>query len=288
MDDFKYLVVGGDKRSVYLANYLIKDGKNVKLIFVKDIDEILDEKYISTDWKESLKKSDVIILPVPISKDNKNLNVSSGDIIEIDEITDKLSPNQIILGGAVTSEINNIFHNKGLNIIDYLAKEELAIFNAVPTAEGALEIAINKLPITIYKSKCLVTGFGKVSKAMINVLSALRADVTVIARKYEDLAWAQIYGCKGYHLKDIKMAVKDKDIIFNTVPHKIITSDILANIKKDCLIIDLASKPGGVDLEAAKKNNIKIEIASALPGKVAPKTSGYMIKETINHILKEI
>ncbi len=52
-------------------------------------------------------------------------------------------------------------------------------------------------------------------------------------------------------------------------------------VKKECLLIDLASKPGGIDQEEAKKQDLKSIWALALPGKVAPVTTAKFIKDTI-------
>ena len=78
------------------------------------------------------------------------------------------------------------------------------------------------------------------------------------------------------------------DIIINTIPFQILDNDRLDLLKKDILIIDLASNPGGVDRKSAKEKNIKLIWALSLPGKVAPVTSAEFIKETLYHALKEM
>ena len=50
----------------------------------------------------------------------------------------------------------------------------------------------------------------------------------------------------------------------------------------------MASKPGGVDLEAAAQLGVKVVWALSLPGKVAPVTAGRSIKTTIYNILHEL
>jgi dipicolinate synthase subunit A len=56
-------------------------------------------------------------------------------------------------------------------------------------------------------------------------------------------------------------------------------------LNKEVLIIDLASKPGGVDRDAANDLRIKTIWALALPGKVAPQSAAQIIKHTIEHEL---
>ena len=62
----------------------------------------------------------------------------------------------------------------------------------------------------------------------------------------------------------------------------------LEDLKPDCLILDLASKPGGVDLGAAGELGLTVIWALSLPGKVAPVTAGATIKDTIYNMLREI
>ena len=68
----------------------------------------------------------------------------------------------------------------------------------------------------------------------------------------------------------------------------ILTEERLQYVKEDCLLIDLASNPGGIDKKAVKDKKLKFVWALSLPGKVAPITSAEFIKDTIYNIVKEI
>ena len=162
------------------------------------------------------------------------------------------------------------------------------IANAVPTAEGAIELAISETPITIHNSKCLVMGYGKVGKALSHSLSALGAHTFVQARKYADLALIENHGCHPLTMNEAKTHIGDFDIIFNTIPALVLDVDTLRAVSRDTLIIDLASKPGGVDFSAAKELGLNVVWALSIPGKVAPVTAGLIIKDTITNILTEI
>lgn len=160
--------------------------------------------------------------------------------------------------------------------------------NAVPTAEGAIEIAISETPITIHGSKCLVLGYGRIGKILSKFLDGMGAQTYVEARKYADLALIESHGCNPLTMKETKMRLDEFDIIFNTVPALILTREDLEKVKKDALIIDLASKPGGVDFTAAKELGIHVIWALSLPGRTAPVTAGIIIKDTITNILSEL
>ena len=134
MKNLKYVIVGGDQRSAYLASFLINDNKDVKIIFGQNFKNIVDEKYLSLNWKDVIKNSDIIIFPLPISKDDNHLNVDIDEKIKLEGIVKEIGINKIVVGGGLTNKIRKIFEEKNINIIDYLNREELAILNAIPTA----------------------------------------------------------------------------------------------------------------------------------------------------------
>ena len=159
--------------------------------------------------------------------------------------------------------------------------ENLTTLNAIPTAEGAIQIAMEKSLITLHNSKCLILGFGRIGKILAKMLSGIGAKVYCEARKQQDIAWIQSYGYNAIYLDELNNHIGEFDFIFNTIPYIILDKNNLNMVEKDCFIIDLASKPGGVDFEYAKELGLQTEWALALPGKVAPKTSAYYIYDII-------
>ena len=153
--------------------------------------------------------------------------------------------------------------------------------NTIPTAEGAIGLAMEETNYTLDGRKVLVMGFGRVGKTLANKLSKMGLDVYCEARNNEDLAWIKAYGYKPIELKEVKNILCKMDIIFNTVPIQILDKNMLILLNKKTLIIDLASAPGGVDFDTAKKLGIKAILASALPGKVAPETAAEYIKNCV-------
>lgn len=273
------LVAGGDMRQIFLALSFSSEYD----IYICGIDD---------DHTKKLKKDngnifyDIIILPMPVTNDGKTLfSPLSQNEITLSEIAEKLKKDGLVFGGKFgTSE--KIFKEKGIEVIDYLLREEFSVMNAVATAEGALGIAINETSETVFGNRILITGFGRIAKTLSKLLVSMGADVTVCARKKSDIVWAEIFGCKG---RDFSLLSEKSDfkIIFNTVPTEIFTKERLSLLNPSCLIIDLASKPGGVDFENAALTGIKTIWALSLPGKTAPVTSGKAIAETIKNILTE-
>ena len=271
-------IIGGDLRQKKLKELFLKDGYIVNSIGLSEEEFDLN----------SLKKADVAVFPMPMSFDNIYINAPfSKKQIALREILEKLPDNCFVLGGCMSKNTEEILTKKGLKFADYYEREELIVKNAIPTAEGALEIAFSEMPITIFGAKCLVIGYGRVGKVMAKKLKALEAKVTVSARKYADFAWIEEGGMNGIHTEDLPLFAGDFDLIINTVPAMVLTEEVLKRVRDDALIIDLASKPGGVDFSGAKKMGRNVIWALSLPGKTAPVTSGAIIKEAITNILAE-
>ena len=158
----------------------------------------------------------------------------------------------------------------------------------MPTAEGAIQIALEELPITLHGARALVVGYGRLGRALAPRLSALGARVSVAARKWEDLAWIEAAGYTAEHTGELEGWLCGYDLIVNTVPARVLDAAALAELKPGCLVIDLASKPGGVDFDAAARLGVRAIWALSLPGKVAPVTAGRSIRTVIYNILQEL
>lgn len=286
----KFAVVGGDLRQACLANSLIEHNmtNSVSCLFLNNEVELCNDINISNDYKFILANADIVIMGLPISLDNTYLNTPfSDEKIEIKELFKHINKTAFVLGGMSSHYIDSIAQEYDIEINDYFSREELAVLNAVPTAEGALEIAMKELPITIFGSTCMVIGFGRVGKALAKILLGCGANVIVAARTYEDLANAKINGCDTVMLKDFDNKLQNIDVLFNTAPAMIMNETCLKKINKSCLIIDLASKPGGVDFDMAKELGLKVVWALSLPGKVAPISAGNIILNTIINMIDE-
>lgn len=274
-------VIGGDERISFL----------IEMISEKKLYIYGQEKYnfknnvIKCDaLEEFCEKSDIIISGIPLSKNENEIYApfSKNTII----ITDLLNniKGKVFIAGGIRNQIKNDY--KDIKIIDLLSNEKLTIKNAIPTAEGAIKIAIEESNITLNDSNCLILGFGRIGKILAKMLKGIGSNVYCEARKQEDLIWIKTLGYTPINLKILNKGLKSYDFIFNTIPHLILDKDKLQKINKECLIIDLASNPGGVDFEEANKLGIKTNWALALPGKIAPKTSAKYIKEVIYDILE--
>lgn len=285
----KFSIIGGDLRIIELSKMLARDGNKLYVYGLEKVEELKDDENIimCRNLQKAVKNSDIIIGPIPFSSNGKEINTPSSDNkILIEELMQYINAKTLI-AGSVASEVYDMASKENVEIIDIMKKEELAVLNAISTAEGAIEIAMANTNRIIHGSKVLILGFGRIGKVLAKKLEGLSAKVTCAARKNEDLAWIKSYGYEKININEIGKELSEYDIIINTVPQLILDEENIKYIKDDCLLIDLASKPGGVDQKATDERNLKFIWALALPGKVAPITSAEFIKETIYNILKD-
>lgn len=271
------LIAGGDMRQVYCARRL-------------------DEKYsVSVTGFDSdnvpvkLKKANInqtfscAVLPVPSLDERGMINTPcySGEISP-DDVKEMLSPDAVIFAGKVTDELREIF--SGHEVYDYMEREELSLRNAVPTAEGAVQIALEELPVTLSGLKVLIVGMGRIGTSLAEILKGFGADVTAAVRNAKGAAKAGLIGIKAVYTEKMP---SDFGLVFNTVPSMIFGREQLSRFGEDTLFIDLASKPGGIDFSSAQELGRKVIWALGLPGKTAPVTSGEIIAETVDNMLSE-
>lgn len=284
MDKINFAIVGGDERSLKLRDLLVNDGHKVQVYGF--------EKMLGTDNNPNLSQvtsdANIIIGPLPLTNDGETLNAPfSLKSIQLDELLNGITSEQIFIAGKIDEHIY-ITKGKNVKIIDYFSREEMQVLNAVPTAEGAIQLAMENLPITIWNSNTLVLGFGRIGKVLARMLYGIGANTYVAVRKYSDIAWLKSYGYKPILFKELDKYLPKMDVIFNTIPSEVLSKQKLEKLNEECLTIDLASKPGGVDFKAAEELGAKVIWALALPGKVAPITAAQVIKETIYNIIEEL
>ena len=201
-----------------------------------------------------------------------------------------LTAGKMLLGGRIPTSFRLRAQEMNLQCIDYFDFEILQLKNALPTAEGAIEIAMRELPVTLDGSHAAIVGYGRIGDLLSLKLHALGARVTVYARRPEALALADLHHCYTVDFREnpseaLSRIPKDVRVIFNTVPARLFTKEVLRSLHKGCLFIDLASAPGGIDSVAAEEFGIRCIWATALPGKYAPETAGQIIAETAMHVL---
>ena len=286
----KIAVIGGDLRIVKLIEMLAKDGYEISSYGLEKAESIAKIENVKQyeSVKEAVNDAEIIIGPIPLSSNNIQINTPFSDnIVTLEQIADAIDGKKFIAGN-IKKELYDLTEGKNVEIIDLLDREELVVLNTISTAEGAIQIVMEETTRTIHGSNILVLGFGRVGKILANMLKGIGANVYCEARKNVDLAWIKAYGYEPVRLNEINDSLNKFNIIINTIPAMVLDEEKIKLLNEDCLVVDLASNPGGVDRTSAKKHGIKTIWALSLPGKVAPLTSAEFIKDTIYNIFKEM
>jgi len=286
--DIKIALIGGDVRQLYCGRALSDYGFECCIYGLEKADENVGNCTKCRNITDCLAGCSFVILPLPLSTDGDNVNMPfSGDVLTVSELLSCIDKDSIVFAGKVSQAIKTQALDRGIRIFDYNEREEFSIANAYLTAESAVGIAMNSLNTSLKGMKTLVIGYGRIGKCLCHILKALGADVYASARKKRDFEWIRAYGYSSVNTADINEVFDGCKLIFNTVPHLLLDCRKLAELDDDCTVIDLASRPGGVDFDCAKLNGINVIWALGLPGKKLYKSAGKVQADVIMSILED-
>lgn len=279
-------VIGGDERQVYLASLALADGHAVRT-FALDRANV-EGAVVCPDAAACVEGADAVLLPVPVMQGENMLRAPLARTeTDVMQVLDAIPAGVPAFGGAVPFRLYARAVQCGVRLIDYLTREELAIRNAVPTCEGALQLAMEQTDHTIQGAHTLVIGAGRIGFQLAVRLHALGAQVTVAARSLRDRARIETAGLTAVDTAQLVQTVRGMEIIFNTVPAPLLTSEVLRALTSPCIVIDLASLPGGIAPDAVPPAGCRVLHALSLPGKVAPRSAAAAIYATVTAILRE-
>ncbi|MCY0876378.1 MAG: dipicolinate synthase subunit DpsA [Firmicutes bacterium] len=285
----KMAFVGGDARMLEVVRYVSDLDATMSLCgFEHATIEYPDtRKCLLTP--EVLSDVAAVVLPVAGMSDDGVVEAKFADahLTLTDEHFAAIPKAALIFTGIARPALASVARKHGLHLVRLMELDEVAILNSIPTAEGAIALAMEHTQITLHGSRCVVLGLGRCGVTLARTLAGIGAKVSVCARKPADLARIAEMGLTPYALQDMETALEDADVIFNTIPAPILTSDVLTHIPRSSVIIDIASAPGGTDFRFAEKRGIQAILAPSLPGMVAPKTAGRIIARTIARMLLE-
>ena len=258
-------IIGGDMRFVYLAKMLCDDGFEVCVYGQGDKTPDCAVRCVSVD--DSMNCCDLIVLPLPFTRDGKNINAPFFDEkIPIAGLTARKSLSPCIASGMLGEYANE----RGW--VDYF-DEEMMIKNALPSAEGAIMLALEHMPSTLCKSSAFVIGYGRIGKLLASKLKALGASVTVFARKPADRAYARAILAESADITALRAELPFADVVFNTVPAALLEREDIEAMKPTAVFIELAS--------VACCDSEKIIKAPSLPSRCAPVSAAEYIRDSL-------
>lgn len=276
-----FAFIGGDLRQFFMAEELLKKDFHVCVYGVDMIREVKD-MVIASSLKEAMEFCGNIVCPIPFSRNQTDIfSISFKQDMTLENFISCLKKNHRVYGGNIVKSVKESCQIRNIPCFDLMELEEVSIKNAVATAEGTIAEAIIKSPRNLHKAPCLVLGFGRCAKILAAKLKGIDMLVTIAARNKEQLAMAEACGYRVLHLDELVPHIGNFTFLFNTIPAMILNSQILELVRKDVLIIDIASKPGGTDFEKAEKLGIDAFLCLGLPGKYAPKASAEILNSAL-------
>lgn len=273
-------VVGGDQRQRMLAKLLRDDGHRVHTFGLEEGQQ---------PGLEGLSLAHCVILPLPAERPVGMIYTPLWEgSLEVKQVLEAMRPGQLLCGGLVRDTLRQPAQGRGISLVDYYAREELTLLNAIPTAEGAIGLAMERMPTTIHNARIWILGFGRVGQALGVRLHALGAKVCILARNPAQRALAVSLGLEAEPLHGMGEWLHCPHVVVNTIPVPLLGLEELSALREGAWVMDLASEPGGVDQQAAQTLGVEVVWARGLPGKVAPHTAAEYLKDTVYHIMEEL
>ena len=283
-------VIGGDARYLELIRQLRKLSKMETILVGYDkLEQGFTEVKQMNFFDLEPSELDIVILPITGTDNHGNVEVIfSNQIITLTEKWfSELKKSALVFTGMMNDYLKNVTEKHNVKLIPLLERDDVAIYNSIPTAEGTIMMAMRHTDYTIHSSRVIVAGFGRVGHTVANKFSALGAKVSVAASSIYDLARITEMGLTAIPLDRLSQHTEKCDVLINTIPAKVINKDSIQQLPSHALIFDLASIPGGTDFEYAEQRGIKAILAKSLPGVVAPKTAGKILADVIKQIISE-
>lgn len=258
----KIKFLGGDKRMRYAA-------------------DALSACY---DIAKSDEKADVVVLPLPLTKNGKDLFApNSPQPIPIEEVAFHTGEKTIILAGGECDLLTSLCKAHSLKLVNYFQSETLTLKNAALTAENACMLLMENTNGALLSANVLITGFGRIAKELAKRFSSFGCRCTIAARRREARCEAELCGFRAIPAENPDCTAFD--FVINTVPAALFSEETFAAMPKSCVFLELATLPESLTRPLAEKNGIRYIYGSGLPGKYSPKAAGAFIAQEIQRLL---
>lgn len=285
----RIVFLGGDARQIEVIRKCAEMDASVSIAGFDKLQDSFQGVAREPLTAELLSGADVLVLPVVGCDDEGRIGAlyAEGPLKLEEEHIQAMPKHGVVYTGMAKTYLRALCEKNNIKLVELLERDDVAIYNSIPTAEGALMMAIQNTDFTIHGSTSMVLGMGRTGFTMARSLQGLGAKIKMGVRKSDHFARAEEMGWKPFMIKDLGSQVSDIDLLFNTIPTMIVTAQIISKMPRESVIIDLASAPGGCDFRYAEKRGIKAMLAPGLPGIVAPKTAGIIMANTLVELISE-
>ncbi|MDA8344099.1 MAG: dipicolinate synthase subunit DpsA [Thermaerobacter sp.] len=282
-------IIGGDRRELEVASVFHGLGAEVRAVCLPWPDDV---GFVSNGLEDVLAWADLLLAPVGGVDKFGQVSYTIVEGQEPPRLTAEtlrhVPQGTPLFIGQATPGLREACKEQGVRLVEFRETDEFAWRNAVPTAEGALEMALRLTDHTLHGSRCLVLGFGRSGSVLARTLHGLGARVAVLARDGVDLARSYALDIPAQPLSELRNAASDADVVFNTIPAVVLREDVLQRMHRGAVVVDIASAPGGTDFAAARRLGISAHLAPGLPGITAPRTAGRIVADTVLSLWRDL
>lgn len=274
----KILFLGGDARQGYASEDLRRRGTDA---------EVYTDFILDSDMCDKISHASVIVFPLPCVREGSYINMPSGAKIGLLDVVRHSGSGCLILGGKIPHDMRAEIRRLGRECIDYYDIESFQIRNALLSAEGAIYYAHSDYKSSLYGARIGIFGFGRIGKMLAYLLRSSGARICIFARREADISWSRVLGMEAAFIGGEKYLTLagEQDIIFNTVPYNIITKDLISALKRDVMLIDLASAPFGISEELLGKHCLNYRRELGIPARYAPQSAGEILSQVVLSII---
>lgn len=282
----KIAVLGGGRREEALLQYMVEMGARVVALSKPSFP--IKGIQVVESLAALLEGATILLAPASGIDENGRIREPFGeDIIFDHDFFAMIEEGSLLFMGYAGDGLKERLKEEPITLIEYLLHKEVATLNAIPTAEGAIKLALEGMSTTIQGSKTLVLGLGRVGLALAWRLKALNASLLGANRSKEGLFKGVEMGLQVIPLKEIDRYLGEVSLLFNTIPSLVLDRHRLHLLTKEALLLDLASAPGGIDFEAAKDLHLKASLYPGIPGLFFPEKAASILKDTLPSIIEE-
>lgn len=281
-------VIGGDARELEIIRLMRLEGMDVKAIGLPAAAEAVLGRPQERTVGDATDGCQALILPIPGQAVDDAIFAPAWHeriYVRSEDLRRAAKPALMVMGWA-SETLKKDLEDAGIRLREYEKDDELMILRSRAIAEGALKIIIENTDVTIHRADVFLLGFGRVAMTMLEVLSALGAHVTLVARNPAQLARGWEMGAEPLELANLSGSIGQARIIINTVPVRLLDAEMIKLTAPSALLIDMSAPPGGIDFEAAKALGRKGVWARGL-GSRAPVTVGASQWKGVRKILVE-
>lgn len=268
MEAKKIFVLGGDKRSIYIADYFISNGYEVNCFGLAK----------HTESPDKIREADIIVMGLPAIKEGF-ANMPLSDVkITFEEVLRLCRKGAVVAGGRFKEKDYILATNSGIVLWDYSEDEIFKLENAFYTAEGIVKYLVENTSESVRDISILVAGSGRISGELCRLLSAWPCKLTVYARK--ELARVSC-NFHGYNTLSELKDLSGYNVIVNTIPADVFSEDAISSAKKDALILDVSERPGFVNKDLCRLYGVKLLYLPGIPLTSAPQSAGITAAKAI-------